>query len=128
MKRGVLIAILVCAVVLCVGVGVYLWTDARPVQSFSLADYSDELSNFPSDRVTPPVSSPKEARERAEEIWTEIYGDRVQQQKPYRVFYDRDTGVWLVKGHFHLLPGLKGGVAYLLITDGGDVLAVWHTK
>ena len=130
MKKHIVFVVLI-AVVLCAGFGAYVCLkNPIMVRRFSLEEYESELIQFASDRELSKIESAEDAAKTAEELWTEIYGEtKAQEQKPYRVSYDKQAGAWLVEGRFPLWRlGQKGGTAYLLITDEGDVLAVWHTK
>ena len=131
MKRKVWIFLTIgLTVAVAVGVTVLILVNRSLVWEFDLEEYQEEIAMFPSDKHVGPVEDASTAIEKAKELWTEIYGKKqAQEQKPYRVSYDKKAGVWLVEGRFHLRNlGQKGGVAHLLITDEGDVLAVWHTK
>ena len=52
--------------------------------------------------------------------------DNAEEKKPYYVYYDESTKVWLVKGS--LPKGMMGGVPHVIFSEQGEVLAVWHTK
>ena len=130
MKKRIALCMAILVLV-CAGIGAYLYVKSpNAVRRFSLDTYEHELIQFASDREMGKIESGEDAAKTAEELWTEIYGEtKAQEQKPYRVSYDKQAGAWLVEGRFPLWRlGQKGGTAYLLITDEGDVLAVWHTK
>ena len=128
MKR--LIIPLFCLAILLVGSAIFFISNyggKEKIKEFSLNEYSDYIQRFPSDRKTDTVETAKMAKVEAEKIWVEIYGEQVKNRKPYNVFYDNKSGVWLIKGS--LRNGEDGGVPYILIRKlDGRVLAVWHDK
>ena len=129
--------IFLIAAVLFLGVLIYNNSAARdePVEgeSFSLADFQAVLAvkEFSSDRRVGAISGVKDAAGKAEAVWLEIYGEAVEDEKPYVVSRDSENGVWFVTGS---LPrdfwgrSVMGGTACILIRDDGKVLAVWHEK
>lgn len=97
------------------------------IGAFRLEDYSQYIQDFPNNTVLGEISTVQEVRKSAEDIWIEIYGDRVTKNKPYNVFYDEENEVWLVTGTSP--KSTFGGVPYILIEKAdGKVLAVWHDK
>jgi len=96
------------------------------VKSFEFSDYQYHIENFSSDEDVGPIIDAEEAVAKAEEVWKKVYGESVEEEKPYQVFYDEKNEIWLVHGT--LEPNMKGGVAYILIESTGKVLAVWHEK
>lgn len=97
------------------------------VDGFRLTDYSDYIAEFPSEKVLGTIDSLQKAKEEAEIIWLEVYGDSVKDMKPYIVSYDEESQVWLVQGT--LKKNHDGGVPCILIQKSdGKVLAVWHGK
>lgn len=95
--------------------------------NFKLTDYSYAIADFPSDKVLGSVDNAQLAKENAEVIWKEIYGESIKDMRPYIVSFDNENQVWLVKGT--LQKNWKGGVPYILIQKkDGKVLAIWHTK
>ena len=127
LKRCRIAIVFVLLLVVIVIVGVALLWNVQRISYFTLNEYDDVIANFPSDKLLGPVTSAKEAKEKAEAVWLEVYGDEVKKEKPYSVAYDENTGTWLVQGH---LPWyMVGGVANILIQESdGSVLAVWHEK
>lgn len=97
------------------------------VQTFTLADYQDYINKFPSEKNVGNVTESKDVKKKAEKIWLDIYGESITKKKPYEVYFDSKSQVWLVKG---TLPyNWYGGVPYILIeAKTGKVLAVWHDK
>ena len=97
------------------------------VKSFNLIDYQDYIDNFSSDKNIDIGNDIKIMLEKVENIWIQEYGDDVKKQKPYEVFYDETSKVWLIRG---TLPSdTVGGVANILVdNDTGKVLAIWHDK
>jgi len=136
MNKQLVLAISVFLVVVGVIAFFILWNKeedpvantAATVGSFSYDDYKDEnLIQFPSDKILGAVPDAETAREQAESVWVEVYGEQVKFDKPYQVFYDEKNCVWLVQGT--LRSNMHGGVANILIdNDTGKVLAVWHGK
>lgn len=119
---GVLAALVLAAL----AVGIAYRVHVTTVRPFELMNYARMMEEFPSERTVQPISSAKEAKAAAEAIWLETYGDAIQDEKPYWVYRDEDAGAWFVTssvpyGHF-------GGAACILLTDDGQVLAVWHER
>ena len=85
------------------------------------------IDNFSSEDDVGSITDAADAIKKAEKIWIEAYGKQVKKEKPYQVFYDENSGIWLVQGT--LRANSVGGVANFL-ADGktGKVLAVWHEK
>lgn len=126
MKKKVLIIAASLAVAI-IAATIVISVRTENLYDFDLDFYAEEIAQFPSDKVLGPVTSAEDAKEKAESVWLEVFGEEVKQEKPYGVSYDKDTGTWLVQGH---LPRyMVGGVAHILIRESdGAVLAVWHYK
>ena len=126
-KKTLRILALILALAVAAG-GFALYRVWHPrVQSFSLDEYQRMIAQFPSDKVLGPVADTDDLLQKAEAVWTEIYGEQVREEKPYRIFYDEQNAVWLVSGS--LKPFRLGGTAQILVeNDTGKVLAVWHGK
>ncbi len=104
------------------------WFRSHGTGTFRVEDYQRYITDFPSDRTVGPVGDAAEARERAEEVWDEVYGDDVvRENTSCRVYFDSTAGLWMVTGR---LPGYsKGGVPNIIMRkEDGKVLAVWHGK
>jgi len=95
---------------------------------FSINEYSQELSTFSnvSNDVTNEIKTAAQAKSAAFKIWKQVYGDSVIFKLPYRVYYDSESHIWLVKGSWVFF--IPGGPHILLKEEGGEVLAVWHDK
>lgn len=131
-KKLILYGILFVLIVALIGGGIYISffkkakTD-ETIGAFKLMDYSYFIENFPSNKVLGSVDSAQLAKENAEVIWIETYGESIKKIKSYKVFFDEENQVWLVQGS--LQKNWKGGVPYILIQKyDGKVLAVWHGK
>ena len=108
-KRRKYILIVFAAAVLAAGIFVILILNKdRAIEVSSITDAADAVK-------------------KAETVWIETYGKQVKKEKPYQVFYDENSGIWLVQGT--LRANSVGGVANFL-ADGktGKVLADWHEK
>lgn len=67
------------------------------------------------------------AKKYALKIWLEVYGERVQRMKPYKVYWDDENNAWLVTGT--LRKNKLGGIPYVIFSkDDGEIIAVWHTR
>ena len=97
------------------------------VKEFDVNEYLFFIESFPSNETIGNTSNLGDVIAQVEEIWVELYGESVKNEKPYEVFYDADKGVWLIRGS---LPAHRlGGVANLLLDKrSGEVLAVWHEE
>ncbi len=59
-----------------------------------------------------PIPNAKTAGAKAEEVWLELYGDEVKDEKPYIVSYDARNLIWMVEGYMPSLPiRYAGGTA-----------------
>ena len=125
-KRIVLLVLII--VILLGGVCVIIFQNQTPnVKAFEFNDYQYYVDNFPSEENVGNIIDAKDAIKKAEKIWIKLYGESMKKEKPYQVFYDENTGIWLVQGT--LRSDMKGGVANILIqNETGKVLAVWHDK
>ena len=81
------------------------------------------------------ITDSKTAKEKAEEIWIEFFGEygfeaeEIKSQKPYVVYYDKGNDAWMVHGslEYSLFKRMKGGCANIIIRGSdGQVLAIWH--
>jgi len=62
----------------------------------------------------------------AEAVWLPIYGEKVYQNKPYKVKLEK--GVWIIEGS---LPSefTQGGVPYIEIQKiDGKIIKLYHSK
>ena len=136
MKKKMLLPIVIILVIAVVGGVIYIifFKNVETAGTFKLADYSEYMADyndyFPTEEMPAPfgpINSSKEAKEAAEAIWKEIYGDSITKRKPYRVFFDEENRVWLVQGSFPVF-WTGGGPHILLQKVDGKVLAIWHEK
>jgi len=104
----------------------YVSVDSAPDAFFDLSDYSWYLTNHPGEQKMPPITTANEAKAAAETVWRARYGDLVLDEKPYIAALDVKNGVWFVTGTMPYDTPVPGGTACILLTDDGDVLAVWH--
>ena len=131
MKKSGWICLIVIASLLLVGgivFGVVMLMPTK-VESFDLEDYRTYLENesFQVDLVLGETETAEDAKEKAEDVWIERYGKDVKSQRPYAVYFDEQSEVWLVTGRLHFWA--DGGTASILIQKSdGRVLAVWHGK
>jgi len=122
-----------CGIVL-IGLGLIimlLFIRAPKIKDFKINEYNRYIDEFQSDKVLGPIDNAKTAKEKAESVWIEMFGESIKQEKPYKVFFDKSNDVWLVTGSMHrsLFGEVKGGVANIIIKKSdGKVLAVWHDK
>ena len=134
-KKKVLLIVLAAVIVLIAAVAVYVVVDCNTVKPFSLQDYAEYTHNFAQNEYfepyidvyqARPVETADKARKVAEEVWSTIYPDRVQSEKPYLVFYDEAENVWMVQGTPDYIG--FGGTAGILVKTDGEILAIWHGK
>lgn len=93
-------------------------------QNDILIKYGVKSSCIPRQGVVPDA---KTARRIAELVFIRLYGNDINNNKPFRVKYDNKYGVWVVNGI--LKKGMIGGVPNLIIQkSNAKVLAIWHTK
>ena len=136
MKKKVLFSIIVVLVFVLVGVGIYMFffRNDDTVGTFKLEDYSNRIEDynniFPEDKKPEPlgrIDSAEVAKEKAEAILIEIYGESAEKEKPYTVSFDEQNQVWKVQGTYP--KNREGGAAHILIQKAdGKVLAIWNFK
>lgn len=110
------------------------------VKSFDVFQYSDYINDY-SEYEYPeiyvgPVLDEKTLIVITDELWADKFGEAIEDEKPYVVYYDEINRAWHIKGSksFSLRKnvfGLRrfGGVAHLIVQEtDGKVLALWHEK
>lgn len=83
-----------------------------------------------------PIPDSETLRTVAHDLWTEIYGETMKDEKPYLVYYDAANEVWHIEGSrpFSISSDIFGvshfgGVAHLIVQEtDGRILALWHDK
>lgn len=125
MKRFLIILGLICVCILVSALSrIY---ENKPLQSFSIEEYSEVIQEYSYDYSFGEITSASEAKKYAEKLWLELYGLDVICEKPYCVSFDPEADVWLVEGD--IPEGVFGGVAKILIQKStGNVIAVWHER
>lgn len=101
------------------------------IKEYNISNYSYYIENFPSEKYLGLTDSEQIAKEKAESVWMELYGESVKKEKPYKAFFDKSSNTWLVTGSKSrsFFDNTKGGVANIIIQmSDGKVLAVWHEK
>ena len=97
------------------------------IKTFEVSEYQYYIDNFSSEENVGSIIDAKDAIKKSEIIWIKLYGENIKKEKPFKVFYDAKSEIWLVQGT--LRSNMMGGVANILIdNDTGKVLAVWHDK
>ena len=98
-----------------------------PVDPAKLEHYK----RMPSDRMVEPITGYDDVVAKAEELFVEIYGEEVLDERPFIAEYDAENGLWLVTGTLIKPKGplMLGGVAFAVIeNDTGRVLYLGHEK
>lgn len=108
-------------------VAIFYGNRDNKINNFSIEEYQEYISKFPSTENVGNIENQKQAKEKAEQLWITKYGNNIKKKKPYNVSYDKQNKIWLVEGT--LPKNALGGVPHILI-DGttGTVLAIWHDK
>lgn len=133
MKKILIIGIVVAFVIIG-SICANIIFESNKVGEFNLKDdyFQGAIEDFPSNIVLGgPINTAKEARDKAEPVLLDIYGESVKKQKPYLAFYDAKNETWLINGRMprNWFGTTEGGSAYILIKKAdGKVLAVWHEK
>ena len=125
--------VIICAIILFIGgvVAILLFNQKPKVGQFNFDEYSNYIIDFPSNIVLGPVNNAESAKDKAQSVWLQLYGESIKDEKPYQVFFDESNEMWLVTGSMPkcLFDTTKGGVANIIIRKSdGKVLAVWHDK
>jgi len=126
-KKNVFLLLLIL-VIFIGGVFMVIVQNKSPVvENFKSSDYRYYIDNFSSEENVGSIIDAKDAIKKSEIIWIKLYGENIKKEKPFKVFYDAKSEIWLVQGT--LRSNMMGGVANILIdNDTGKVLAVWHDK
>ena len=126
-KKNVFLLLLILVIV-SGGVFLVIVQNKSPVvENFKSSDYQYYIDNFSSEENVGSIIDSKDAIKKSEIIWIKLYGENIKKEKPFKVFYDAKSKIWLVQGT--LRSNMMGGVANILIdNDTGKVLAVWHDK
>ena len=126
-KKNVFLLLLIL-VIFIGGVFMVIVQNKSPVVgNFKSSDYQYYIDNFSSEENVGSIIDAKDAIKKSEIIWIKLYGENIKKEKPFKVFYDAKSEIWLVQGT--LRSNMMGGVANILIdNDTGKVLAVWHDK
>ena len=99
-------------------------------KEFRLEEYTEYIENsdykYRGSIKKKTIHNEIDAKEIAQSIWLETYGDKVIKQKPYVILRDDKEKAWLVHGTIE--ENHMGGVANIIINDVGEVLAFWHEK
>lgn len=109
------------------------------IQSFDLGEYEGKITHrtpkikLGEDVFFGETATPKAAAQNAEEIWSKVYGERCQEEKPYKIYYDDKNETWLVTGSFYSYTkkynskgSVLGGLCYAIIDKvSGKLLAIW---
>ena len=126
-KKNVFLLLLIL-VIFIGGVFMVIVQNKSPVvENFKSSDYQYYIDNFSSEENVGSIIDAKDAIKKSEIIWIKLYGENIKKEKPFKVFYDAKSEIWLVQGT--LRSNMMGGGANILIdNDTGKVLAVWHDK
>lgn len=132
-KRILLVSlcvILVIALLTGIPLAWHYWIRPLWIHDFALEDYTRNLEEFSSDEVVGPIANASDAREKGISVLIDVYGENViMGEKPFIVFYDKNTDAWMVRGSLPPIPFILGGTAHIIINGSdGKVLAVWHDK
>ena len=130
-KRNVIISCAAICTIVCAILVLILHkstSDSIEVKPFMLNQYRRELSSFSTDKQVGKIVDERDVLEKAERIFLETFGDDVLKEKPFNLYFDQENKVWLVTGSCPSGSQYKGGVAYLLVSEEGHVLAVWHEE
>lgn len=141
MKKCIAIIVIMLLIV-AVADGVLQYKIVTEVRNFDVSEYSEYIEDYSlyesagEPEYIGSIPDAKTLKTLAYDLWMEIYGERMKDEKPYIVYYDEVNRVWHIKGTmpFSLRSdvfGLKrfGGVAHLIVQEtDGKVLALWHDK
>ena len=112
------------------GIIIFKGIQSNKAESFNLNDepyYLGAMRDFPSDKILGEIPTAKDAKEKAVSEWLNLFGVKIKDEKPYKVFYDKQNDIWLVKGS--LKRGWVGGVAFIIMQKSdGKILAIWHDQ
>jgi hypothetical protein len=130
-KRFIVISVIV---VIAFGM-VFIWNyvSTSNVKEFNLKDYELEMkdktlyNSLKREVFFGIIDNPKTAKEKAEEVFVEVDREMANKAKPYKVFFDSEFDVWLVRGSFP--PNQRGGIPYIVFQKSdGKVLGIWESS
>lgn len=128
----------------CFEVNYYFYSSK--IHSFTIDDYAENISRCRADdyynetipETSGRIDNIKDAKDYADKLWKQLYGESLKDEKPYIVEYDSVNKAWHVRGslsfgvrlgHFLGDRNFKGGVAHFIFNESdGQILAVWHDK
>lgn len=134
--KKIIIISVILIVVLILGalfISIHNYKVQNQVQSFSVQEYKQEITDFSSNKIfgyvrkLGEIISAETAKEYAQKIWLEIYGEHIKKCRPYKVYWDEENDNWLVEGT--LRKNVLGGVPYIIFSkNDGEIVAVWHER
>ena len=132
MKKKVFVFTFIISLILIGGVVFIIvlrtnYQNDKIIKTFTTNDYQYYIDNYSTERYLGKIKDYKDAKEKAELMWLELYGLNIKNKKPFVVYYDSSYGIWLVSGS--MPKNTVGGVPYILLREAdGKVKAVWHDK
>ena len=81
--------VIICAIILFIGgvVAILLFNQKPKVGQFNFVEYSNYIIDFPSNIVLGPVNNAESAKDKAQSVWLQLYGESIKDEKPYQVFF-----------------------------------------
>ena len=122
-----IVAVTAILLIVCVGALFVRLDKIDSEDGFDWLNHNIRSEECATDIVLGEIKSENTAVEKAGDIFRKVYGESVENNKPYIVFYDKEHDAWFITG---TLPAYYlGGVPNIIIHgEDGRVLALWHTK
>lgn len=129
---------IIFVIIMIVGVSISILIEQKQVKTFDMSDYQKFIEEYSEEKMLGEVLNEQIAKKKAIETLIEKFGNEISGKvKDYRVYFDSNNQVWLVKGvlssnwlkRITIDKNKIGGTPSCIIQkEDGRVLAVWHSQ
>lgn len=96
-SKVLIITVLLIVIIIFITIATLSYIEDNKVGEFKLADYEDIIKFCKSDnKIFGEAPDSATAKRLIEQMWREGLGDEVNDYKPFKVSFDKDSKVWLV--------------------------------
>ena len=137
MKRNAVLLIIIFAVIL-ISIVSYIQIEAyqtHKIREFSFDEYSDlvdELNLYDENKnqtITEDISNTDTLLNETKKLWIKEYGEDVLDGYNVRIYYDKVTNYYMLRGEFPFyFHGVGGGPVIIISKPDGEVIGLWHEK
>lgn len=104
------------------------YDESTGLKTFDSGYFQHEINHSLYEGYVSPVTDTDELLRQVDSLWRCMYGERIEEEKPYQLYYDSKNKIWLVTGTFSKEYTFGGVASALIENDTGRILAVWHGK